>query len=100
MKKYSVITAPSTVKLLNLLKSTLPALILLDIDMPETDGYETIKILKSKAETESIPVIFLIDAAGSLEEERWRTLGAVDYIAKPFNTETLITSIENTLGPA
>ena len=94
-EKFSVATAPSAAKLFSLLENNQPSLILLDIDMPEMDGYETIKILKSNPETEKIPVIFLTGMAKkSLDEEKGRALGAVDYILKPFDPPALIECIE------
>jgi CheY-like chemotaxis protein len=58
-EKYEVYTAPSAAKLFDLLNDIRPAMILLDIEMPETNGYEAIKILKAKENTKDIPVIFL-----------------------------------------
>ncbi|MCL1796536.1 MAG: response regulator, partial [Clostridia bacterium] len=54
-EKYTVATVPSAEKMFSRLESVQPALILLDIDMPEMNGYEAIKILKSKPETKDIP---------------------------------------------
>lgn len=62
-----------------------PDLILLDVIMPELDGYEVCRMLKSNAKTESIPVIFLTAMDSSDDEEKGFELGAVDYISKPFN---------------
>jgi len=58
-EKYTIATAPSAAKMFTLLKNNTPAIILLDIVMPEMNGYEAIKILKSNPETKDIPVIFL-----------------------------------------
>jgi CheY-like chemotaxis protein len=93
-EKYIVATAPSAAKLFNLLESNHPAVILLDIDMPEMNGYEAIEVLKSKPETKDIPVIFLTGLADSREAEKGRALGAVDYITKPFDPQALIACIE------
>ncbi|MDR0497964.1 MAG: response regulator [Treponema sp.] len=88
-EKYTVATAPSAAKLFKLLESNHPVLILLDVDMPDLDGYKTIEILKSKSETKDIPVIFLTGMADSQTEEKGRTLGAVDYMTKPFDPPKL-----------
>jgi CheY-like chemotaxis protein len=93
-EKYIVATAPSAAKLFSLLENNHPVLILLDIDMPETDGYEAIKILKLNRETKDIPVIFLTGMTDSRNEEKGRTLGAVDYVTKPFEPQSLIACIE------
>ena len=97
-EKYTVATAPSAEKLFTLLETNSPALILLDIDMPEMNGYEAIKILKAKDQTKDIPVIFLTGLAGSDDQREGLALGAVDYITKPFQPEQLLKRIETLLG--
>ena len=92
--KYTVATAPSAAKLFSLIENNHPALILLDIDMPEMDGYEAIKILKSKEETKNIPVIFLTGMTDTEDEEKGRSLGASGFFTKPFEAEALIKTIE------
>jgi len=92
--KYSVATAPSAEKLFSLLENNKPDLILLDIDMPEMNGYEAIKILKSKEETKDIPVIFLTGKTESDDELEGLSLGAIDYITKPFQPPLLLKRIE------
>ena len=95
-EKFSVATAPSAEKLFSLLENNHPSLILLDIDMPEMDGYETIKILRLRQETKDMPVIFLTGMAKNpKDEEKGRALGAVDYIIKPFDPSGLVNCIEN-----
>ena len=93
-EEYAVATASSAKRLFSILERNTPALILLDIDMPEINGYETIKILKSKPETKDIPVIFLTARAGSDDELTGLSLGAVDYITKPFQPPLLLKRIE------
>jgi len=93
-EKYTVATAPSAEKMFKLLENNSPALILLDIDMPDMNGYEAIKILKSKPETKDIPVIFLTAITESDDEREGLSLGAVDYITKPFNPDLLLKRIE------
>jgi len=93
-EKYSVATAPSAKKLFSLLESSKPDLILLDIDMPEMNGYEAIKILKAKEETKNIPVIFLTGKTESDDELEGLSLGAIDYITKPFQPPLLLKRIE------
>ncbi|MDR2734585.1 MAG: fused response regulator/phosphatase [Spirochaetota bacterium] len=93
-EKYRVATAPSAARLFELLECNNPVMILLDIMMPEMDGYETIKVLKSKPKTLHIPVIFLTAMAESEDELMGLTLGAVDYITKPFQPALLLKRIE------
>lgn len=62
-----------------------PDLILLDIMMPEMNGYEVCEKLKEDERTRNIPVMFITALTDEDEEERGLELGAVDYIRKPFN---------------
>jgi class 3 adenylate cyclase/ActR/RegA family two-component response regulator len=91
---YSVATAPSAKKMFALLENNSPALILLDIDMPEMNGYEAIKILKAQPETKNIPVIFLTAKTDTENELEGLDLGAIDYITKPFMPPLLLKRIE------
>jgi putative two-component system response regulator len=94
VEKYAVATAPSAEKMFSLLENNSPALILLDVDMPEMNGYEAIKILKSKPQTKDIPVIFLTARTESDDELEGLSLGAIDYIIKPFQPQLLLKRIE------
>jgi putative two-component system response regulator len=93
-EKYSTATAPSAKKLFDLLEGNSPDIILLDVDMPEMDGYEAIKILKSNPETNDIPVIFLTGRTESDDELKGLSLGAIDYITKPIQPLLLLKRIE------
>ena len=91
---YDAFTVPSGEKLFSLLERLTPDLILLDVEMPEMNGYEVIKKLKASKRTAAIPVIFLsakIDPESEIEGLR---LGAVDYVFKPFSRELLLKRIE------
>ncbi|GMO68482.1 MAG: hypothetical protein Ta2A_16740 [Treponemataceae bacterium] len=91
---YEVYTAPSAAKMFELLGEIRPALILLDIVMPEMDGYEAIKILKSNPADKNIPVIFLTAQGETANELEGLSLGAIDYITKPFVPQLLLKRIE------
>lgn len=64
-----------------------PDLILLDVMMPEIDGYDVCKILKDDSMTKKIPVIFITSLSEAESEAKGFELGAVDYITKPFNPD-------------
>ena len=66
-----------------------PDLILLDIMMPEMDGYEVCRHLKANPATRDIPVVFLTGQDQPADEAKGRDLGAVDYINKPVEAEVL-----------
>jgi CheY-like chemotaxis protein len=91
---YNVFTVPSAAKMFDLLTRNKPEIILLDIDMPEMDGYEAIKILKSAPHTRDIPVIFLTGMSSPEDELKGLALGAADYISKPFVPQLLRKRVE------
>jgi serine phosphatase RsbU (regulator of sigma subunit) len=83
---YKIRVATSGVKALELAKmAPLPDLVLLDVMMPDKDGYEVCTQLKQGQETRDIPVIFLTGQTHVEEETRGFDVGAVDYIHKPFS---------------
>ena len=71
-----------------------PDLILLDIMMPEMDGYEVCKRLKADEKTNQIPIIFLTAKAETQDEALGLSLGAVDYITKPVSPPIAIARIK------
>ncbi|MCL2633070.1 MAG: response regulator [Oscillospiraceae bacterium] len=94
---YDVITVDSGIRAIELLEKKTPDLILLDIEMPEMNGYETIKKLKANTKTRSIPVIFLTALNSTDNEYDGLALGAADYITKPFNEKILLKRIDTHL---
>jgi len=92
--KYNIFTVPSGEKLFRLLEKVLPDLILLDIEMPEMNGYEVIKRLKAERRTAGIPVIFLTAKNDIGSELEGLNLGAIDYLSKPFSPPLLLKRIE------
>nr|CRH04958.1 putative Response regulator protein (include SpoIIE domain) [Candidatus Magnetococcus massalia] len=86
---YTIQAAISGERALKLIKSRKPDLILLDIMMPEMDGYEVCRRLKEDPETADLPVIFLTAKREVEDEIRGLALGAVDYITKPISPPIL-----------
>lgn len=74
---------------LEMATSLLPDLILLDVDMPQPDGFEVCRQLKADSRTLPIPVVFLTGATGTDEKIKGLELGATDYITKPFEPAEL-----------
>lgn len=96
--KYRVATASSGTEALEKVKSESPDLVLLDIMMPDIDGYEVIRRLKNEpeyADFQETPVIFLTALHNPEDIVRGFKLGASDYVSKPFNHEELITRIHH-----
>lgn len=75
-----------------------PDVILLDMMMPGLDGPATLGLLKERAETARVPVIFLTARAGTVGEEELLGLGAEGVIAKPFDPRTLHEAIAGAIG--
>ena len=94
---YEVYPATSAAKLFEILENVLPDLILLDVEMPEVNGYATIKKLKEDRRFSEIPVIFLTAHTDESSELEGFDLGAVDYVAKPFSGPLLLKRIANHL---
>ncbi|MGE4424384.1 MAG: response regulator [Pseudodesulfovibrio sp.] len=82
---YKLLVALNGITALDILHNVLPDIILLDIMMPEMDGYEVCRRLKSDERTRQIPVIFITAKSQSEDEAKGLALGAVDYITKPVN---------------
>jgi Amt family ammonium transporter len=89
MSDYKMVCATNGSDALKLAVSSVPDLILLDIMMPEMDGYEVCRQLKSDDRTQNIPVIFLTAKKEEEDEVKGLELGAVDYISKPFSSVIL-----------
>jgi two-component system sensor histidine kinase/response regulator len=94
---YQISFASDGKQALSVVETTIPDLILLDIMMPEMDGYEVCKQLKENEKTKDIPVIFLTGKAESEDVVSGLKLGAVDYVTKPFNSAELLTRIRTHL---
>ena len=93
-KYYNVVTLNSGRRLIKMLERHRPDMILLDVDMPEMNGYETITLIKQNEATKNIPVIFLTAKTNSEFELEGLSLGAIDYITKPFSPPLLLKRLE------
>jgi len=89
---YEVLTASNGRSALELVRSKQPDLMVLDIVMPQMDGMETLKELRSFS---SLPVIMLSAKGTDMDKIKGLTLGADDYLAKPFNPDELVARIES-----
>jgi putative two-component system response regulator len=97
-EQYRVMTMPSALKMFSLLEKITPDLILLDIEMPEMDGFEALIRLKDTSELADIPVIFLTGMTDSSVEARGLQLGVTDFITKPFTASVLLNRIKTHLN--
>ena len=96
--QFKVLTAGSGEEAFEAINKNKPDLILLDIAMPDMDGYEVCKILKDNPETKDIPIVFLTAIGGNIENKLQSLMvGGVDYIQKPFDGNDLMKRIEKIL---
>jgi putative two-component system response regulator len=94
---YRLLVAKNGKSALAIARKAIPSLILLDIMMPEMDGYEACRQLKADEKTRNIPVIFITAMTDAEDEAKGLALGAVDYITKPFNPELVRARVRNHL---
>jgi len=91
---FDVITAADGAEALKRARSSLPALIVLDVMLPAVDGMEVCKILRRDPATVSIPIIMLTARAGEIDRVLGLELGADDYITKPFSPRELVLRVK------
>jgi putative two-component system response regulator len=96
--KYKISAATNGPKALQISGSENPPdLIILDIMMPEMDGYEVLAKLKSKDRTKDIPVIFLTAESETVDMERGHEAGAVGFLTKPVSPSVFLETVANQL---
>lgn len=95
--QYKVRKSTSATRSLTAIRTAPPDLILLDISMPELNGYEVCYELKKDIYTSKVPVIFISAMDDVLDKVKAFKVGAVDYISKPFQMEEVLARIENQL---
>lgn len=95
--QYKVTTAKSGMQALELLKEITPDLILLDVNMPQMDGFAVFEWLKAKPELVHIPVIFQTAENNPQKEEKGLQMGAADFVHKPYAPDDLCDRIEKAL---
>ena len=96
-EEYQINVAQNGLQALEVTEKVTPDLILLDVMMPELDGFETCERLKANPETRDIPIIFLTAKTATEDIVRGFELGAVDYVTKPFNTSELLSRVNTHL---
>jgi signal transduction histidine kinase len=94
---YHLLFAKNGIQALEAVKNRKPDLILLDIMMPDLDGFEVCRQLKQNIQTNDIPIIFLTARVEQEDIIKGLELGAVDYVTKPFNHKELISRVKTHL---
>ncbi|MCL2499545.1 MAG: response regulator [Defluviitaleaceae bacterium] len=93
--EYDLTTVTSGREALALMAEEQPDLVLLDLSMPEMDGFEVLRRMRSDPVTEHIPVIIVTAEMDDYSEEKGLNLGAVDYIRKPYKSDIIRIKIRN-----
>jgi len=96
-KGYQISVATNGKQALDVLARVQPDLVLLDVMMPEMDGFETCRRIKASEQWQHIPVIFLTAKTETTDIVQGFELGAVDYVAKPFNAHELLARVNTHL---
>jgi len=94
---YDTYPVPSGAKLFKIMEKFIPDMVLLDISMPEMDGFEVIQHMKENPRYKDIPVVFITSKDDEESAARGLALGAVDYVTKPFYGPLLLRRISNLL---
>ncbi|MGB7440287.1 MAG: response regulator [Coleofasciculaceae cyanobacterium] len=92
---YKIRMAPSGELALKTIEYSLPDLILLDVKMPDINGYEVCLKLKSQDKTANIPVIFISAFDEQIDKIKAFNVGGSDYICKPFEIQELLVKVKN-----
>jgi len=95
---YEVIDAPDGSTVIELAHQEKPDLIILDIKMPDMEGYEVFEDLKTSADTKSIPIVFFSALPPEQAQEKVTQLGADGFVSKSADPDEIITKIREILG--
>jgi DNA-binding response OmpR family regulator len=94
---YEVRSARDGDAALEAMESALPDLVLLDVMMPKRDGYEVCQAIRARPEWKGVKVIMLTAKGREVEREKGMSLGADDYVTKPFATQELVDKVRQVL---
>jgi len=96
--KFAILEASDGEEAVDMARKHKPALILMDIMMPNVDGYRACSTIKTDQSTKRIPVVMLTGVGYELNKKLAKEVGADGYITKPFTLETLLDTISKFLG--
>jgi CheY-like chemotaxis protein len=95
---YTVVEALDGIQAIALARSELPDLILMDISLPEVDGWEATRVLRADPTTRDIPIIALTAHALAGDRERATAVGFTSYLAKPVEPRTVVAEVRRWIG--
>ena len=97
-KGYEVLGSRDSKQIVKLIKKFQPDLILLDLLMPDLDGFEICRILNNDPEAQSIPIIIMSGLSDLVDIKRAYKLGVVGYLTKPFDMQVVLAEIEKAIA--
>ncbi len=97
-EQIRVITAADGLSALSAVADEMPALILLDIQLPRMDGYSICQIIRKNLQFREIPIIMLSGKDGLFDKIRGRLAGSTEYLTKPFDSEELVQTVRKYLA--
>jgi twitching motility two-component system response regulator PilG len=97
---YNVVTAADGTAALAQLQDIVPSVVLLDISMPDLDGYEVCKRIKQDPRTSAVPVIMLSGKGAFFDKVKGHMAGATEYLTKPFETPAVLAVVTSHCQPA
>ncbi len=98
LEGYPVLQAENGEEGLRLVRESQPALVLLDLRLPGIDGWAVLEEIKGEPELVAIPVVVFTASAGTPQQERALSMGAVDYLVKPLSAASLKEAVDRVLG--
>ncbi|MBN8620070.1 MAG: response regulator [Anaerolineae bacterium] len=100
VKNYDVLTAAWGNEALEISRDHNLALVMLDIRLPDIDGYEVCRQMRQQRRTQSVPIIFLTEKRDRIDKLQGLELGVVDYITKPFDVQEILLRVRNAITRA
>jgi len=95
---YDVVQATNGAEAVTVAKKELPDLILMDVMMPQMDGFEACRSIRAQLETKAIPVIMVTTRGEPINVETGYSAGCNDYVTKPVNTLELLAKVKSLIG--
>ncbi|HEY7064424.1 MAG TPA: response regulator [Chloroflexota bacterium] len=97
---YRAVTATDGATGVALARKARPRLVLLDLRLPQMDGWQVLETLRAEPATAALPVLVLTASAGPQDKDRALAAGVSDYLVKPVSADALLAAVERALGPS
>jgi len=94
---FNVLTAKDGIDAMRMLQDHTPDLMLLDIEMPRMDGFEVTRLVRSTQRLKDLPIVMITSRTGEKHRERALTMGADNYLGKPYQEDVLVDLVRSLL---